>query len=362
MGLKLEKKQTTTRNPGEIDAKLTMLAEMLRQQDSQCWKIGDVVADLLDRHRLKLFQISAEVGYSKARLSEFHLTSRTFPPCQRDVGSFYDSLMARRVWKAIPRLEMSPMAIRSEIIKLHGKRHRQIRAYFVNILLERERKDSIKAAGVIVNSRGGLINRAHHGDWRDVVPNLPDDSVKVFLCDPPFGGYSWRDDGGYMSSRADANGLRTESDNNSEEQALAVTLPLFKTCLPKLAPGGCLLLFQAGGKADRAEVLAEAAEAGWDCLYGLTWQKNTHTPSDCAYPYAPSTERILVFVRRGDHLEWHESGLPRSDVLHFPSETPGLTMKMIRGQRKLGSFHMFRSQTSYVNFSFASIHIAGIWW
>ena len=60
---------------------------------------------------------------------------------------------------------------------------------------------------------------------------------------------------------AHTSGLRTDSDNNTDPSALNVTLPLFEMCLPRLAVGGCLLLFQSGGKPDRPEILTEAVLA-----------------------------------------------------------------------------------------------------
>ena len=236
------------RHRPEIAGKVRKLARLLRQHDRRCWEIGDVVADLVGRHRLTLGIIAKRVGYSRARLSEFHLTARTFAADERAEGSFYDGLMARRVWQRLPRLGMTPLAIRAEIIKLRGKRARQIMAHFIAILLRREENESLSAGAELGRRSSQLINRPHFGEWRMVVPRLPDASVKLFVCDPPFGGYSWRDDGGYLSSRADTNGLRADSDNNTEKEALAVTLPLFRACLPKLATGGCLVLFQAGGE------------------------------------------------------------------------------------------------------------------
>ena len=338
------------RHTKEIDAKLEALRSMLTEHDRRCWEIGDIVVELVDYHRMQLATIAKTVGYSKSRLSEFHLTARTFGPEERGEGSFYDGLMARRIWKAMPRLGMSSLTVRRHIVGLPGKRPRQIKAHFVSLLIRRERQRSATRLGDSQPQDHGLINAAHHADWRDIIPRLADGSVKVVFADPPFGGYSWRPEGGYLSGRADTNGLRCESDNNSDEEAMAVTLPLFELCLSKLAPGGCLLLFQAGGKPDRAEVLDAAHHHGWDCLYGLTWQKDTLTPSDCAYPYVPSSERILVFVRAGDRLEWHEPGLSRSDVLSFKSPTPYLTKKMLRGDESLRSFHMFQKPDDLCEF------------
>lgn len=332
-----------------IDKKLRKLRVLLADHDRRCWEIGDLCAELITRHRMRLKNVAVAVGYSKARLSELHLTARAFPPEQRGEGTFYDALMARSVCRRLPRLQMPLVAVRREITNLRGKRPRQIRAHFVEKLIVQDQNATLARSAAPRNG-SSLINAPHHGDWRKVVPQVPTNSVKLFICDPPFGGYTWRPAGGYQSGRGDTNGLRSESDNNTAEEALAVTLPLFEASLTKLAPGGCMLLFQPGGKPDRAELLAETAKQGWDCLYALVWEKGTCAPSDCAYPYAPSSERILVFTRKGDRLEWHEQGLSRSDVLRFDSVTQQATARMERGSLAFRSIHMFQKPAGLCEF------------
>lgn len=344
----LKQRSGHVRHAGEVAQKLSRLRLLLKAHDRRCWEIGDLCAELIDRHRLRLAEISHRVGYSQARLSELHLTARAFAPDQREEGTFYDALMARSVCRRLPRLGMPLVAVRREIQTLRGKRPRQIRAHFVQKLIAQDQNQVLaRTAG---RREDRFVNAVHHADWRDVVPRLPDQSVKLFMCDPPFGGYAWRPAGGYRSGRADTNGLRVESDHNTAEEALAVTLPLFSACLPKLAAGGCLLLFQPGAKPDRADVLLEAQRQGWVCLYGLVWQKDTCTPSDCAYPYVPASERILVFAREGDRLEWHEQGLSRSDVLHFPSLTQRASVQMERGRLPYRSIHMFQKPPQLCEF------------
>jgi len=350
---KVDRQDGHTVGSREIATKVRRLRRLLRRYDRHCWAIGDLVAEFILQHRMRLSEIARRVGYSKARLSELQLTAREFPHHLRGKGTFEDALIARRVWLTIPklRLDMTVTAVREEVMKLRGKRPRQVKAHFIKMLLERERQEAVADSDIIYsNDSHALIDRPHHADWRDVIPRLGDGSVKVFICDPPFGGYSWRDEGGYASGRAATNGLRTACDNNTEDTALATTLPLFKECLPKLAPGGCLLLFQAGGKPDRPEILTEAAKQGWTCLYGLTWLKGTYTPADCVYPYTPSSERILVFVRKGGQIEWHEPGLARSDVLSFQSIVIGATARMLQGKVPLGTYHMFQKPDDLCEF------------
>ena len=334
----------------KISVKLRRLKKLLRAHDRCSYAIGDLCIDLMDTHRLSLSYICRKTGYSAARISEMHLTARTFPPPQREGFSFQDSLMARRIAKRMRSLTMTPLEIRKEIARLPSKRFRDVRTHFVQKMICRERNKSLASSVGIIEGSNDLLNRCHHGDWQDVVPLLPDRSVKLFLCDPPFGGYSWMEEGGYISGRSKACGLRVDCDNNNDEDALAATLSLFDLCLPKLASGGVLLLFQPGGRPDRPEILQTADEAGWRCQIPLTWLKGSNGAGSCTRPYAPSTERILVFTRKNESLRCHESGLARSDVLDFPSVIPSSVAAMDQGRLNYGSIHIFQKPPALCRF------------
>ena len=115
--------------------------------------------------------------------------------------------------------------------------------------------------------------------------------------------------------------------------------------MPKLAPGGCILLFQAGGKPDRPAVLAEAEQQGWTCLYAISWHKGaSRAPVDTAEPYWASSERILVFARGGEHLESAEVSLNRSDIMSIPSITQNAAIKMSHGKSGLTFYDLHQFQ------------------
>ena len=337
-----------------VAMKLDRLVEMLKGYDGDAWRIGDAVVELMDSDGLELKDIVRHTAYSKPRLSEFHLTARSFPPDQRSSCSFQNSLLARKIRKRFKTLDMGLLEIRAEIMSCGIRTPRQAKVHFLQKLIERQSSqalsDSAKAHGKV---GAGLLNRCHHADYRSVVPLLPDRSVKLFLCDPPFGGYCRCADGAYLSGRAETSGLRIDCDSNSDKEALEVTLSLFSVCLPKLAVGGCLVLFQPGAKPDRPEVLEAAQRSGWACRYALTWlktRKELAAPGNCATPYSTSTERMLVFSRRNESLRWHEKGLSRSDVLVFQAETNNATRRMDHGVIDYNSVHMFSKPVSLCEF------------
>lgn len=342
--------QADWRRTEEVPGKLVRLKQLLDQHETNCWQIADALVDIIDTHRVPLGWLSKQTGYSKPRLSEFHRTARLFPTNKRRGLSFQDCVLGRQVYTRLPALGWTPHQIAREVQKLRGRRPQQVKAHFVQILVRQSTQRSIATAARQDSKSSSVIGRCHHADWIDIIPKLPDRAVKLFIADPPFGGYQWRAHGGYLSSRSMTSGLRCDTDNNSADEAMAVTLPLFERCQPKLAEGGCLLLFQPGGKPDRVEILTEAARHGWSCLYGVIWQKNSSGPTDCANPYAPASERILVFAREGERLEWHEQGLSRSDVLSFPMLTQRATLDMHHGRTEYGTIHMFQKPPALLEF------------
>ena len=122
----------------EILDKLNQLRNLLKEHDSKCWEIGDICVDLMDKHRLSLKDIALATNYTKARISHLHLTARTYPPSKREGYTFEDSLTARQIWLRLPRLNMSPIAIRRKVAKMKNKRPSQVKGYFVQILMKKE--------------------------------------------------------------------------------------------------------------------------------------------------------------------------------------------------------------------------------
>lgn len=332
----------------EIYNKVKELAVLLEEHDQRSWAIGDLCNDLLTRNRVSLSFLARQVGSSKSRLSEFTTTAAQFPAEQRK-GCFQDCLMAKQIYRRMPALNLSLLEIRDRIIRLEGKKPRQIRYHFIRLLLERERSQSRATIEHYAQENSPLLNVCHHADCRDIIPMLPDGCVKLFIADPPFGGY-YGNEGGYLSGRASTSGLRVDCDFNSDSDALDVTVDLFEACRSKIAEGGALVLFQPGGKPDRVEVLQAAQDHGWECKHALVWYKEKVAPTDRIGPYSTSSERILVFGRPGDQLKWHDPSLSRADVLTLPSITSHASARMEAGALPIYDMHMFQKPSELAQF------------
>lgn len=349
---KASAKGRKSRNPlhPEVQSKLKELKCLLKRQENTCWAIGDVCIELMDKYYLSLRQIGEATNYTKARISHFHLTCRAFPKDKREGYTFQDSLTARQIYYCMSRLNMSVFEIRERISKLEDRSARSARAHFVKLLMDREINQSI-ADSVRVGIQGGnLINNCHNADWRTIIPQLPDNSVKLFIADPPFGGYQKDKEGSYSSFLTKTSGMRGDCDFGTTESALEVTLPLFKLCLPKLAKDGVMLLFQAGARPDNPSILMEAEKQGWECKYTLTWLKGNIVVGDHHNPYRVCTEKILVFIKKGEKVRRHEKGTPSSDILDFRTETMNVTRRMDVGQMGYGDYHQFQKPEALMVF------------
>lgn len=345
-------KARKTRNPlhPEVVSKLKELKKLLDRQEKTCWEIGDVCIELMDKYYLSLRQIGEATGYTKARISHFHLTCRAFPKDKRDGFTFQDSLTARQIYNCMSRLNMSVFEVRERISKLKDRTARSVRAHFVKILMDREINQSIANSSKVGIQGGSIINNCHNADWRTVIPQLPDNSVKLIIADPPYGGYQHEKDGSYSSYQTETSGMRGDCDYGTTDAALEVTLPLFKMCLPKLAKDGVLMLFQAGARPDNPSILIEAENQGWECKYTLTWLKGNIVVGDHHNPYRICTEKILVFTKKGEKVLRHEKGTPSSDILDFRTETMNATRKMDTGKMAYGDYHHFQKPEALMDF------------
>ncbi len=333
----------------DIVKKLKVLKELLAKHDLHCWKIGDVVAYLMDKKHLSLGDISIYVNYSRARLSHFHLTARTFPMPLRKGYSFQDSFTARKIHLSIPRLKMTPVQIRDIIAGLEDKSFRKVHSYFIRKLIEQEQNENIMET-LRKTTSSSIINRCYYAKWQDVITQIPSNEIKIFICDPPYSIYNKKYDGKYRCARPENSSKRANCSNDNTKAALSDTLELFDYCLPKLTPDGVLILFQAGGKPDRPEIQLKARETGWQCQQVLTWVKSRYGMGSKENPYRTCTERILIFGREGISLKKHQNGMFSTDLIDIPTETRYVSQKMAREKIDFYDYHVYQKPEALLTF------------
>ena len=79
--------------------------------------------------------------------------------------------------------------------------------------MEKEKNQHLALSAQSYINKDKLINNCHHADWKTIIPDLDDQSVQLFICDPPFATSS-----GYISKKEETNALRTDCDNNFNEE------------------------------------------------------------------------------------------------------------------------------------------------
>jgi DNA modification methylase len=89
----------------------------------------------------------------------------------------------------------------------------------------------------------------HSGDCRDILPQLPDNSVDAIICDPPY-------ELGFMGKQWDSSGI-------------AYNVAMWEQCLRVLKPGGHLLAF--GGTRTYHRMTVAIEDAGFQIRDCLNW-------------------------------------------------------------------------------------------
>lgn len=303
-------KTTNARRRRAGRADLGALRLLLEEANSNAWAIGGMVNRLKADRGLKVKDIAVEVGASRQRLSELRRTAAAFPEASRrlDMDFHFRTVAAR----AAKRMRLSPVAVLDEIIERRIDSTRQATRYLAERVREREARRLSKA--LTGDATGSTWSRCLRADFRDVLPSLPAESVKLILADAPYGTYGMYKDGRHTRVTP----ARRDCDGMTNEAARQLVVELFRLASLLMAEGGCLVLFRPGGLADPPWVLTAAEEFGWTCRHAVTWQRGAPKLGNGRAPYAPASERLLVFARGDEPLVNHD-GSARSDVIQLPA-------------------------------------------
>jgi hypothetical protein len=286
------------------------LRKLVRAADANAWAIGDMVNRLKTEQRMQVKDVARLVGASRQRLSELRRTAAAFPHDSRrlDRDIHFHTVAAR----AARRLDLSPVVVLDEIIEQRIDSIRKATRYLAERMRACEAAIASAESGKAKAGRG--INRCHHTDFRDVLQMLAKGSVKLILADAPYGTYGRYRDG--QHTRVTAAGR--DCDSLADADVRQVVLDLLRSSSSRVAEGGCLVLFRPGGLHDPPWILDAAKSHGWTCRHAVTWQRGSPKLGDGKSPYAPGTERLLVFALGNEPLINHDSS-PRADVISIPS-------------------------------------------
>jgi DNA modification methylase len=298
--------------PEQIEERIRELDQLMQEEVGQQFRIGDQLCVLIDQMKVKVKDLAVRFHRRRNRLSELHRTAKLFGSEVRDPAiAFSKYELARR---AHTRFGCEPSDALKIVCRENLVRNRDVTKHFSQLKRLQEQQQVLQQSILRGLGKDDLINHCHRGDCLDLLPRLEDGSIKIAFCDLPYGQYMEFADGDYGPSVS-----RTGCDNATTEQVKALQEKLMDGLVPKMAPGGVLLLFRPGGILDplHDHLVSCAKNSGWQIAHVLTWDKNYTKLGNRRAPYTTRTERIWVLKRQGEDLSNHDNS-DRSDLLEFP--------------------------------------------
>lgn len=269
---------------------------------------ADLLVQMVEGDGVRAIDIARATGLRQADLCQMLATARAFPPAARPPGVPYNVLLlATRMLRKFPALEMSSAGALEEIRRAGYSQHRDVTRHFSDLAHAAELRRALPAPRSLDHE---ISNAIHHARFQDLLRQVPDGAAKVIHVDPPY-VYRTTAHGGYTSSSARSR----RCDYADGDAAVALVIDLLRDWQPKLAPGGVLLVWQASGPPHR-EILDAVDRYEWELTGPIIWDKSRPQPGHLGAPYGRQTELLWVLSRPGDELVNHD-GSSRSDILRF---------------------------------------------
>lgn len=153
-------------------------------------------------------------------------------------------------------------------------------------------------------------NQIYLGDCLDLLPSIPDGSVDMIFCDPPYGHNN--NNGDLISRREAALGCgdyQPERDNKPIANDGIEANELFKQALPEmyrvLVPGGCCCCCCCGGGPDPQFARWSLwMDEVFDFKQMVVWDKGK---MGMGWHYRRSYETVLVGQKPGAACKWYDT-------------------------------------------------------
>lgn len=331
--------------------------------DDALFEIGGCAHVLVEECGWTLRRIGQAVNYSESRISQLRNGYLAFPTPESRMGmTFSACLEARKVHARLPKAEKektTPTDVLKEI-RDGGHTVRKASAHFHKKALGEAKGKALAKFEAALAENPALTGTAHNRDCLDVLKDMADESVKVVWSDPPYAEFMKVDHEGYVSGRESGNGLRIDCENNNAEDAVPLTIEVFRLARRVIRTDGCLVHWSAGMHADRPEVIIAAREAGWRVGFAGYWKKHLTQPCKFEWPWTTCVERFLVFYPVGGVEPFdHSQMLSRADVItpddldkiaEFKSPSQMAHGDFVTGRKNVGDVHMFEKPVNLCRF------------
>lgn len=161
--------------------------------------------------------------------------------------------------------------------------------------------------------------RWNHGNWRDFVGDLQDESIHLLLTDPPYGiGFQ----SNYKLDRREERNHQPIA-NDGVGDALVELSEMLDAFIPKMADNAHALIFCHWSKEPEFREIIKAS--GLQIRGSLIWVKNNTGMGDLNTTFAPQHERILHAVKGSPVLLKRHSDVlayNRINASNHPTEKP----------------------------------------
>lgn len=269
---------------------------------------ADLLVRLIDEDGLRAIDIARATGLRQSDLCEMYATAKMFPPKSRIASTpFNVFLLATRMVRRFPEMQMRPRAALLEIRRLGLSQHRDVSRHFSRLARHSEMRRLLPCPS---RHSETIINSMHRARFQDLLDRVPDGAAKIISVDPPY-IYRATSHGGYKSSSSRS----TVCDNATGNASISLIVDLLRDWQRKLMVGGVLLLWQSSGPLF-PETLNAIEQFNWDLTGPIIWDKGRPQPGRFDAPYSRQTEMLWVLSRPGDDLINHDAS-SRSDILRF---------------------------------------------
>lgn len=227
----------------------------------------------------KAFITAAENTYeSLDPVTLYDLTGSTPTPYTYDAPLEFVRQLAERKARSMAKVEAAEYAVRSHIKKAMA----DYQVYVTKQSTEAARQEAR------LRERQELIARFVLGDCLEHADALEDGSVRLLLCDPPYGQ-------DYQSNRRWKSEAPPKLQNDTETNALNLLEDMLGCYRAKLATDSHLLIF-ASWQMEPA-IRDIIAGFGFTVKGSLIWAKDEHSAGDVYGSFGPSHERIIHAVK-----------------------------------------------------------------
>lgn len=305
-----------------VKQRIAEVRRLFNEEREKQFEIADAILGLVEDCGCKLSFLAEHLDRSESTLSSYIQTAREYGKDTRQPGvAFFRhqqvAVAARRVEQRVKRttgkeFRFDRRAALTLVVEHKAKKNEKI----VTILRNEARKLALPVPDLTplaLVGGGGVLNTAHHGDYRDVLTDLAGKIPPVDLVhlDPPYCGYKHGPGSGASPAAA---GL-SNCDNDTEESAVQVTCDAFALAEKMLAKNGAVLLWQPAN-ALRHRIGKAIEDAGLVPDMCVVWNKSRGQPGYPESPFTQHCEFAYLLHRKGEHASNHD-GSDRKNIITF---------------------------------------------